>query len=598
MTGILLRKFSNKVSEQILDNFFTNLHTFEFEADTDVSNTSYFITTTNSGNSAVFNNDIVRYYTGTGGTILSGLSNGHLYKITSANSTGFKLANVTSNATISVISGSSETHFIATENPSYYFALSKHSPWEDENDPDIPLDNLSEVREFQREMILGKRIRRDDIAFMIRKIDWTSGTVYVPYDDQDDNLFESDFYVLTDQKNIYKCLDNNNGNESTIKPTGKLTTKFQTADGYIWKYMYTLSNANNTKFSTSDFVPVDVNTSIVSAASNGSIEIIQITNAGSSYTGFATGFIQQVISNTVFKVETSTTETTNSYYSDSGFYIDAGTGSGQLTTITNYIVNTSGHFVITANNIDSPALDTTSEYLISPQVKIYGDGTGLRAYSNVAVTGNIYSISSINIINRGQNYSYCEAEIVANPAYGNNAVLRPILSPENGHGYNQPAELGASYICISVDFANNESTVVSTNPKFRKTGIIYAPKQFSNGSLYYSNTAFSALYYLTYDLSASSPAFEEGEVIVGQTSNAHGIVAWSNTSYMEYSYLYGTFQSSEQITGETSGASGTTTSINTPDINKFTNEVVYYDYVLATQRSNTATETAKLLIAI
>ena len=116
------------------------------------------------------------------------------------------------------------------------------------------------------------------------------------------------YYVITGSNEVYICIQQGKNSQgvavaSVVEPTGNATTPFTTSDGYTWKYMYTLSNANNTKFSTSDFVPVDVNTSIVSAASNGSIEIIQITNAGSSYTGFATGFIQQVISNTVFKLE-------------------------------------------------------------------------------------------------------------------------------------------------------------------------------------------------------------------------------------------------------------------------------------------------------
>lgn len=596
MAGLLLKKFSNKVTEQILNEFFKNLTTFDFDADIDVSNTDYFFTITNVGNTAVFNNDIVRYYTDTGGTALTGIANGNLYKVTSANSTGFKLANVSTNSTIAVVSGLSETHHFAVYNPSYYFVLSKHSPWTDDNTPDTPTDNLQEIYSFQREMILGKRINRSDVAFMIKRIDWQSGSVYAPYDDTDNNLFEENFYVITDQNNVYKCIDNNNGAESTIKPTGQLTTRFQTADNYIWKYMYTLSTANNTKFSTADYIPVDSNVSISAAAANGSVEMVQITSPGSNYRGYATGFIQEVISNTLFKVETSTTATSNDYYNTSGFYVDAGTGSGQLDVVADYITNSSGHFIRTEGNIDSPALDTTSVYLISPQVKFTGDGTGLRAYSNVAVSGNTYSISAINILNRGQNYSYCTAEIIANPAYGSGAVLRPVLSPDNGHGYNQPAELGASFLCISSDFANNESTVVSTNPMFRKTGIIFAPKQYANDTIYYSDNAFNGLYSMAITIDTLPIIFEEGEII--RTSNAEGIVAWSNTSHVEFSYNYGTFSSSDRLVGQQSGAQGTIVSINTPDINKFTNEVIYYDYVLPIQRSNTTTETAKLLIAI
>lgn len=600
MTAILLKSFSNKISTNIFDEFFKNIYTFTFNANSAVNSTSYFITATNTGDSTVKNGDTVMYYTEGGGTVLLGVANAGLYNITSANSTGFKLANVSTGATVALTASSiSENHHLAVQNPNYYFAASKHSAWADENNPDTPVDNLNSVYNFQREMIFGKRIDREDLTYMIRKISWTSGTVYDHYDDQVTNLFDSDFYVLTNDSRVYKCIDNNNGAQSTVKPSGTLTTNFQTADGYVWKYMYTLSSTNNAKFSTSSYIPVDPNTSITSAAANGAIEFIQVETAGTGYRGFATGFIQQVISNTLFKVETATTATSNDYYTASGFYVSAGTGSGQLTYITAYTVNTQGHFITTNDQVNNPVLDTTSQYIISPRVTFTGDGTGLKAYSNVSTAGNVYSINSINILNRGSGYSYCVANVVANPAYGSGATLRAVLSPEGGHGYNQAAELGSAYLALSVDFANNESSVVSTHGKFRKAGIVYNPKYYSNSSLGYANNAYNALYSMTATITtAPTKIYTESELMIGGTSNAHAIAAWSNSSYVEFSYLHGTFLASEVVTGQTSGATGTVIALSNPDINKYTNEVLYYDYFTPIQRSNTTTETVKLLIAI
>ncbi|CAB5221193.1 hypothetical protein UFOVP247_104 [uncultured Caudovirales phage] len=599
MTAILLKSFANKITTNILDEFFKNLYTFDFDASANVTNSSYFFTVTNSGNNTVYNGDTVLYYTNVGGNVLTGLGNSGLYTVTSANSTGFKLANVSTGATVTVVSSAaSETHHFAVQNHAYYFAASKHSPWEDENNPDTPADNLKSVYEFQREMMFGKRIDRADLAFMIRKIDWTSGVVYDYYDDTDQNLFDKDFYVLTNNSRVYKCLDNNNGSLSTVKPTGTLTTPYTTGDGYTWKYMYTLSTANNSKFSTSQFIPVDVNTSITAAAANGSIEFIQIDTAGVGYTGFATGYIQEVVSNTVFKIETSTTAVSNDYYNTSGFYISAGTGAGQLVNVLQYVVNALGHYVQTDASINTPVPDLTSQYLISPQIKFTGDGTGLKAYCNVNTSGNVYSIGAINILNRGSGYSYCVANVVANPAYGNSAILRPVLSPLGGHGYDQTTELGAAYLCISSNFSNTESGVISTKVQFRKAGIVHDPRPYVNASLSYTNTAFSGLYTMQCTVSSAPLLFSEGETIIGGTSNAHGIVAWSNSSFLELSMKHGTFTSSEVVNGSNSGAQGIVVSINTPDINKFTNEVLYYDYFEPIQRSNTTTETVKLLIAI
>ena len=60
------------------------------------------------------------------------------------------------------------------------------------------------------------------------------------------NLYDANFYVMNSERNVYKCLDNNNNDSgSTVEPTGTDTIVLSTADGYKWKYMYTLSLLNN-----------------------------------------------------------------------------------------------------------------------------------------------------------------------------------------------------------------------------------------------------------------------------------------------------------------------------------------------------------------
>jgi hypothetical protein len=101
------------------------------------------------------------------------------------------------------------------------------------------------------------------------------------------------FYVLTDEYNVYKCLNNNNGANSTIKPTyvafNSTTTE---SDGYIWKYMYTLTNKDRTRFLTFDWMPVKKITiddgslqyQVQQEAVDGGIESIIVSNSGISYT--------------------------------------------------------------------------------------------------------------------------------------------------------------------------------------------------------------------------------------------------------------------------------------------------------------------------
>ena len=69
-------------------------------------------------------------------------------------------------------------------------------------------------------------------------------------------LEEAAFYVVTDEYNVYKCLDNNNNARSTVKPTGTALDPFETSDGYIWKFMYNIPINLRNKFYTDDHIPV------------------------------------------------------------------------------------------------------------------------------------------------------------------------------------------------------------------------------------------------------------------------------------------------------------------------------------------------------
>ena len=84
--------------------------------------------------------------------------------------------------------------------------------------------------------------------------------------------------------NVYKCLDNNSNANSTVEPTGTSTSILTTADGYKWKYMYTLSSSQQANFLSTDFMGVATNSTVASAAVDGAINIVKIKTAGSGGT--------------------------------------------------------------------------------------------------------------------------------------------------------------------------------------------------------------------------------------------------------------------------------------------------------------------------
>jgi hypothetical protein len=261
---------------------------------------------------------------------------------------------------------------VQSRNSRYYYFLGKTIKWEDETAPPFPTDSYKYEKATRNEIITLKEIKPSDVAFVIPRIDWVSGTVYDIYDDQysteviginitdggntytstptvvidppdlfggvqatatatmynskiigctmthtgsgytnppaitfvgggteadpahavgvlskapsnSQKLEESQFYVMTDEFNVYKCLDNNNGAFSVNKPIGTQVAPITLADGYIWKYMYNVPIALRTKFLTADQIPV-ITALSQQFYSAGGIESVIIQNRGVNYT--------------------------------------------------------------------------------------------------------------------------------------------------------------------------------------------------------------------------------------------------------------------------------------------------------------------------
>ncbi|CAB5221587.1 hypothetical protein UFOVP240_204 [uncultured Caudovirales phage] len=96
-------------------------------------------------------------------------------------------------------------------------------------------------------------------------------------------LEDTKFYVLTDDFNVYKCIDNNNNSVSTSKPSGTQTSPILMPDGYIWKYMYNIPIGLRNKFLTTEHMPV-IAALTNQFYSNGQLDAITINTRGSNYT--------------------------------------------------------------------------------------------------------------------------------------------------------------------------------------------------------------------------------------------------------------------------------------------------------------------------
>ena len=232
---------------------------------------------------------------------------------------------------------------LTNSSKSYYLFVGRPQPWVNTSgqDDDTAIQN-ADGSVYQHEstiyndIVFGKLISNNDVAYMVPRYDWANNTYYDGYDQFDANLYSKAFYVVTDNFEVYKCIDNNNGANSTVKPSLTSTIgTFQTGDNYTWKYMYTISSDANTKFTSSTYIPVTPNNYVTGNAVGGTIDVIRLLNGGNNYQAHYNGFLQSTVNNYVVSLDANAAPIDN-YYVGSSMYLKSGFGAGQIRKITNY----------------------------------------------------------------------------------------------------------------------------------------------------------------------------------------------------------------------------------------------------------------------
>ena len=144
------------------------------------------------------------------------------------------------------------------------------------NDPPQPIDNFAYLRHCYDTMMYGRRVTPGNIKRVIRRNNWVKGTRYDQYrDDYSVNnvspntgstrLYDANYYVINSEFKVYICLSNgSNGNNpkgagSEDEPNfidTEPSAAGSSGDGYIWKYLFTVSPSDVIKFDSTDFITV------------------------------------------------------------------------------------------------------------------------------------------------------------------------------------------------------------------------------------------------------------------------------------------------------------------------------------------------------
>ena len=492
-----------------------------------------------------------------------------------------------------------------------YLFIARVSAWPDDNNPPTPTDSVQETEyNSWKKMLSAKRVNSSDITFALPRYNWTSGKVYREYKNTDASLHAAPasangLYVISSSSNVYKCLFNNKGSSSTVEPTGTSTSTLITADGYHWKFLYTVDAANALKFLSTNWQPIKTLSSddgsaqwdVQDAAANGAINIIDINNPGNLYLTQSGSF--QAVANSTTLTLSSGASATDDIYSGSAVYISSGLGSGQVATISNYVGSTK---IATLSTSLSVTPNTTSTYSVGPTVTITGDGSGASAYANVVIGGaNGNTVNYINMISVGSNYSEATVAITANSSHGSSATASAYIAPPGGHGSDPFGELAGHNVILNVQLDGSESDTFMTTNDFRTLGVIRDPL-LANGSIA-TGTAYNQTTKLTLSSVSSSGAYTLDETITGGTSKATGkLVSFANTNASNTAGIIsvididGTFQTSEVVTGADSGVTATTTTITAASLKPYTGDVVYTENRGPISRAADQIEDIKLIV--
>jgi len=509
---------------------------------------------------------------------------------------------------------------IQNANDYYHFALGKTTAWADEESPDTPLDSEKYLKDFRNNIMFTQTVSSADICHLVRRIDWTSGTVYDPYDDDYSaeapafsgatTLADANFYAITDELKVYKCIDNNLNATSTVKPTSTSTNTFILADGYTWKFLFQVSASDETKFLDTEHIPVRKLTGNPTHDVNGEIDSITVTNGGSGYTVAPTVVINGDGQSASATATISGGEVTNividqvgTGYSFAFITFAGGDGTGAAASVS---LGDADDLPTLQSAVEGAAIPGTIDRIIVTEsgqdyvdgdvtATITGDGTGAEA--TVTIAAGTGAITAVTITDVGTGYTYANITFTQAAGIGTGATARAILSPINGHGYNPIKELFGSIVGIVTSLADNANEDLILNNDFRQLGLVKNFYNYAKTSIWTNSTA-TASFIIDVNSTAS---YAVDDIITTDDGGEFRVIQLtddeSGTFQIYLQSIIGLITASSTLANTTQSITGLSiNSVTEPEISTSTGDVVYIENRPAISRSVDQVETIKALV--
>lgn len=193
--------------------------------------------------------------------------------------------------------------FVTTTYGNTYITIGKNLDWPNSDTPTAPTDTANTFYQYWNNVIALKKITAADMCLVVPRIDWVSESTYYAYTEDLETFkktnssqieYDNEFYVRNTKDQVFKCLANNITSNtdtaiSTIMPEitigGQLPENayIETADGYKWKYLYTIPPGLKQKFFTKEFMPITKEAIVTDTAVDGRLDVFKILDKGAGY---------------------------------------------------------------------------------------------------------------------------------------------------------------------------------------------------------------------------------------------------------------------------------------------------------------------------
>ena len=186
-----------------------------------------------------------------------------------------------------ILNASNFVESVESSSNSYYITVGLPNPiitgygrnptWN--TNPPAPIDNLTYHKHYGDTVLYGKKVTSSNIRRLVRRIDWVAGSRYEMYRDDYSvltpspitnaaRLYDANYYVMNSDFRVYICIENGSsgtnvkGNVSQDQPTFtdlEPSRAGDSGDGYIWKYLFTISPSDIIKFDSTEYITVPTN---------------------------------------------------------------------------------------------------------------------------------------------------------------------------------------------------------------------------------------------------------------------------------------------------------------------------------------------------